>query len=211
VALNVWEKDRLEKVRDSTRRHALEASRFYRDELERRAGSGKMRRPRRLSYERGEYRSREAADYDWFFSLSKAEQSRIRENWMTESSHGEAPDEIEEKIPIREWLDLTRRVDMSRALATGRHVQRDRYGGLNPKSLIAGEPYDPAVLHGGDDQAAHDHISRARREGRLGKHHAHHAGPGVQFFTDKEGIVHPIRRTYETKVQAMRPGDEEAF
>lgn len=141
-----------------------------------------------------EYRSGGASDYDWFFSLGKAEQARIRENWMT-SSRGAPTPTRSKRLPIREWLALTRRVDMARALATGRHVNRDRHGGLDPASLIAGEPCDPRELHHPDRERAHRHVSRAIREGKTGRHHARSAGPHVEFFTDKAGVVHPIRAT----------------
>jgi hypothetical protein len=103
------------------------------------AGRGALRKPPRLQKvpERhgGGYRSPGAADYDWFFGLAKAEQARLRNGWMSDAPTAQTPDEIFERIGQREWLDLTRRIDMSRALAAGREPSRNRYGGLRPDSL----------------------------------------------------------------------------
>ena len=197
-AIDAARRRQLEDVRRSTRDSARGLERSSLDALDvARAGPGAMAPPERLKKEAmrwgGAYRSTQAADWDWFYGLSRAEQARLRENWFARPGHGEAPDEIAERIPIKEWLALTRTTDMARAMATGRNVNRDRYGNMSPASLVAGEPYDFAILHGKDDRAAWRHIERARREGRLGRHHAENAGSRVRFFTDEKGIVHPIR------------------
>jgi hypothetical protein len=93
---------------------------------------------------------------------------------------------------------------MAKAIESGQHVNRDRYGGKSPSSLIAGEPYDLEVLHGADEAKAHRHVQRARQRGRTGAHHAEGAGSKVRFFTDDEGIVHPIRASYEGTAEERR-------
>ena len=118
---------------------------------------------------KGEYRRAHQGEYDWFEGLAKAEQERLRQNgWFAERGHGESPDEIAERISIREWLQLTRNLDMTRAMATGRHTNPARYGGQDPSSLIVGEPYDFAELHHQDDGRAARHLRRAQESGRLG-------------------------------------------
>lgn len=131
-------------------------------------------------------------DYDWFYELATEEQARIRSNWMTSSSAAVTPDEIEAGgLPIHEWLALTRGIDAARAVQTGRHLQAKRYGGRNPLAYLErGRPED----HG-------TRVDRFESE-----HGGHDIDPdaGVQFFTDPEGIVHPIRASYEHR----RQGDE---
>jgi hypothetical protein len=188
-------------VRASLAASAREVAGIHESALEAaQAGRGRLRAPppleRRAARENlGSYRmagNASAQGWDWFYGLSKAEQRRLREGWFTDTG-GQSLDEIEERIPIRQWLDHTRRADAARALSTGRELNRDRYGGLNPNSLIAGTPYDAAEIHG---PRAGRHIKDAAAAGRLGPHHAAGAH-GVEFFTDKRGIVHPIRASYE--------------
>lgn len=158
----------------------------------------------------GGYVSKGAEDYDWFYGLSRAEQKRLRENWMTHSSAAPTPSEIEEHIPIRKWLDLTRGVDMSRAITNGRHINEDRYGGMRPESLIVGEPYDLDEIHHRDRDRRARHWRAAKDAGDLGRNKPvnprnvrrgiSYKADGtldVQFFTDDEGVVHPIRASYD--------------
>lgn len=146
--------------------------------------NGKIRTPPRLTktaariglgYVRGG-----ASDYDWFDGLSRAEQARIRHNWFSDSSSAASPDEVEGMgLSMREWLALTRGIDAARALQTRTNLQRSRYGGRDPMSFLAvGEPEDHGRRHEPD---YHDAYGSSR----------------VRFFTDKEGVVHPIRASYE--------------
>ena len=214
----IYDREQLRKVRSSARSAGRRAREDYERELDQRVGhlGWRIRAPERLERraERigGGYRSRQAGSYDWFYSLDPKEQARVRRNWMSSSSSAPSPDEIEKELPIEAWLDLTRAVDMSKAVASGRHVNRRLYGGRTPESLIAGEPYDLRELHHQDDERAARHVRRSRVEGRIGKGHApknpHNVRRGiaykadgsldVQFFTDEEGRVHPIRASYET-------------
>jgi hypothetical protein len=213
-----FDRARAAQVSRSARSAARRAQADWEEELEQRIGSLglRMRAPERLERraERvgGGYRSKQAGSYDWFYELHPKEQARIRANWMTSSGNAPTPDEIEARVPIREWLTATRAIDMAKAVETGRQVSKDRYGGQTPASLIAGEPYDLAELHHEDRDRAARHVRRARAEGKIGRHHAarnpHNVRRGiayradgsldVQFFTDEEGRVHPIRASYET-------------
>lgn len=160
----------------------------------------------------GGYRSTGQEDYDWFYGLSRAEQSRLRKNWFTDRSTAPTPSEITERVSMGEWLALTRAIDMTKALQTGREVSSDRYGGMSPGSLIVGEPYDPAELHHPDRARAARHWRAAKEGGKFGKGYpvnpknvrrglAYKADGSldVQFFTDEEGRVHPIRASYDRR------------
>lgn len=130
-----------EKV-DVTADDARDAEHIYRRQLEQRAGpdyAGRMRTPERLQRDSirfggGHHARGTHGTYDWFFELDPAEQQRIREKWMT--PQGFAVDEMEDKLPVKEWLSLTRRIDMASAMARGRHVQRKRYGNLDPYKVV---------------------------------------------------------------------------
>lgn len=165
----------------SLRSEAAVAEEEYRDQLTARLGNmrGKIALPppreRIAKRVGGGTRSRGAQDYDWFYALAPAEQQRIRSNWMTPGGTG--VDEVEEKIPIREWLNLTRRIDLTRAVATGRQVKLARYGGLEPKTLLAVRTTD----------------KRGRARGRRSSETATERNPRCHFFTDRDGEVHPIR------------------
>jgi hypothetical protein len=119
--------------------------------------------------------------YDWFYELGPEEQQRIRANWM--SPQGFPVDELEDKMPIGEWLSLTRRIDLSRAIARGRRIERKRYGGLDPDRVLT----SGARL--GELRRRH---GRARGPGRGGGE-----GPSSRchFFTSDDGVVHPIAST----------------
>lgn len=152
-------------------------------------GTGRIKAPpaleRRAQRFGGGYRAR-SAEYDWFYSLAPQEQARIRENWMT-SEGGVSPDEVEAMgLPMGEWLALTRGIDASRAVQTGRHVQAKRYGGRNPLAYLATGPPE-------------DHGTPVRRftSRRTGVSHDIGRDDQVQFFTDSNGVVHPIRASYE--------------
>lgn len=221
---NVYEVRRARMVKESARSSAREAEQMWRDELEQRVGQLgiKIRAPERLERraERfgGGYRSKQKGDYDWFYDLNPKEQARIRSNWMTDDSHAPSPDEIETRIPMRHWVETTRAIDMARAVQTGRHIQKERYGGMSPSALIAGEPYDLGELHHRDEKRAAVHVRKARREGKIGAHHVpknpHNVRRGiaykkdgrldVQFFTDEHGRIHPIRASYETMTAEER-------
>jgi hypothetical protein len=220
---NIYEKKKTQAVKSSARSAARRARDDWERELEQRVGGlgWRIRAPERLERRAarvgGGYRSR-GGEYDWFYELHPAEQKRIRANWMSSSSSAPSPDEIEERIPMREWLSATRAIDMSRAVETGRQVSKNRYGGQTPESLIAGEPYDLRELHHEDEERAAHHVRRARASGRTGRHHVpanpHNVKRGiaykedgsldVQFFTDSEGRVHPIRASYETMTPEER-------
>lgn len=219
-----FDRSRLHAVKASARSAGRRAQEDFEQELENRVGSlgWRIQAPERLERRAarvgGGYRSRQRGLYDWFYELDPKEQARLRRNWMSSSSSAPTPDEIEEHLPIRDWLDLTRAVDMSKAVATGRQTNRRLYGGKTPESFIAGEPYDLRELHHQDEERAARHVRRARAEGRIGRHHAPknprnvrrgiaYKADGsldVQFFTDEEGRVHPIRASYETMTPEER-------
>lgn len=159
---------------------ARRAEEDYRNALEGKATfeyAGRIKAPPRLRREAvrfgGRYRGGgergTSGLYDWFYELDPAEQARIRQNWMAPT--GAAVDELEENISIEEWLSLTRRIDASRALATGRQLSRKRYGGLTVS------------------------VDRARRQARSLADEAVYGDRRCRFFTDDEGVVHPIRAT----------------
>lgn len=182
---------------------AREAEQVFRDALTAGRpdlGEGRIQAPPRLERQAerfgGGYRSRTAADYDWFYGLSRAEQARIRENWFT-AGPGLSPDELEDMgLPVREWLALTRGIDAARAVQTGRQLQTDRYGGRDPVAFLkVGEPADEGTPYRPDE----------------------HNGERVQFFTDENGVVHPIRASYEHRASGLARavpadyGDDEPF
>jgi hypothetical protein len=187
-------------------------------------GPGTMARPSRGYREAprwgSQYRRASAADFDWFDALSTDEQKRLYSRWFAPEGHGESPDEMAERMPIQEWLRLTRQADLGRAMATGRGANPKRFGGLRPSSLIAGEPYDFAELHNADDGRAARHVRQAREAGRFGVDE----GNPCQFRTRPDGTVYPLANTcrgaYVTsgtgagrrrQYAAMRPEDNEAF
>ncbi len=167
----------------------------------------------------GGYRQkRTSGNWDWFYGLTKKEQARLRENWF---GGVQDPDEIEERVSIREWLDLTRRVDAARALGSGRLVNPDRYGGLNPNHLIEGTPYNVRIIWAEDDRAI-AHIHKAQAGGRLGRSWRERVWDvepdrsHVEFRTRPDGQVYPIRATEPNQGRPrqyapMRPEDDEAF
>lgn len=167
-----------------------EAERAYRVQLQTRAGpdyAGRMRTPPPLEWEAkrfggGRHARGTSGLYDWFHELDPAEKQRIRENWM--SPQGFKVDEMEDKLPTREWLSLTRRIDMSRAIAGGRHINRKRYGNLDP---------DKVLLSG----AKIGQLRRRKGGGRRPGRGEGTSRPGCHFFTDDDKVVHPIRSTCE--------------
>src|SRR5262245_10746861 len=124
----------------ATRARAAEAA--YRDQLHARATldyDGRMRLPPPRQQERkrfgGGYHARGTSGlYDWFYELAPEEQQRIRSNWMSRKVFKAAG--LEDKMPIHEGLSLPRRIDMSRAAARGRRIERKRYGGLDPEKVL---------------------------------------------------------------------------
>ena len=129
-----------------------------------------------------------ASDFDWFDGLSRAEQSRIRQNWMTDTPGAPAPDELESAgLSMTEWLALTRGIDASRALQRRQGLSRARYGGRDPLSfLAAGKPSD----HGAP-------TTRVRKSTGDHGYADAYGSSRVRFFTDKNGEVHPIRASYQ--------------
>ncbi len=66
----------------------------------------------------GEYRRK--GDWDWFDALSRHEQAHVREGgWFAQEGRGESPDEIAQRISLKDWLEHTRALDATRALRTG--------------------------------------------------------------------------------------------
>jgi hypothetical protein len=201
------ERRQLAAVRASVREQARSAEEIYLGELERAgAGRGVMEAPprsvrSRTATGRTEYRRvAHSGEWDWFEGLSRAEQSRLRENgWFAPEGHGESPDEVATRISIREWLQLTRNADMTRAMATGRHTNPDRYGGQDPASLIVGEPYDFAELHHADEGRAARHLRHAREGGLLGAEGASRC----QFRTRPDGTVYPLAATCNPREPAV--------
>ncbi len=210
----------LELVRASARAGGAQVENLALGELDaRRAGPGTMAPPPRAEKEAmrwgGEYR-RKSSSYDWFDSLGKAEQTRLRERWFSPQGRGESPDEISERIPIDQWVSLTRQADLGKAMATGRGANPARFGGLRPSSLVAGEPYEWSELHHSNAGRAARHVRRAREEGRFGVDE----GNRCQFRTRPDGTVYPLANTcrsaYATSAPEhdyapMRPEDVEAF
>jgi hypothetical protein len=185
-----------------------ESERVYLEQLHTRAGpdySGRMRLPPPRQREAvrfgGGYHARGTSGlYDWFYELAPEEQQRIRANWMT--PRGFAVDELEDRMPIAEWLSVTRRIDLARAVAKGRHVERKRYGGLDPgKVLASGKKLD--------DLKKDKRRPRGRREDSQGSR--------CHFFTDDDGVVHPIASTcghvrrVSERERREKYGDDEAF
>ena len=177
------------------RRQAAEAEAAYLDALTAGRGgfTGKIAAPEaarkvRTGWGTSEYRRRHGGEYDWFDGLSKAEQARIRENWFSHDPGAVSPDEVEAMgLPMSEWLALTRGVDVARTVKAGRRPKRERYGGADPANfLLVGRPED----HG-------QRVRRftSKRDGS--KWHDIDRGARVQYFTDKEGRVHPIRASYQ--------------
>lgn len=199
----------LAEVRRSLRDSAAEVEQEHLGELERRdVGRGAMQAPPPL--ERipdrlmlGRFRSRGAEDYDWFYGLHKEEQERLRDNWFAApGARGQAPSEVFEKVPRERWLEETRIIDASRAVGAGRAGQFNpkRYGGLDPDSLIADNPYKVRQVWSSDEEAARRHVARAQERGARGSWRERAWGTEAdrsrcQFFTDENGVVHPICKT----------------
>lgn len=212
----------LELVRASARAGGRQVEELALNELDAKgAGPGVMAPPPRGEYAPkrfgGGYRRKTAADYDWYDGLAEDEKRRLAERWFAPHGHGEAPDEIAERIPVREWLSLTRQADLGRAMATGKGTNPKRFGGLRPSSLIAGEPFDFAELHNANEGRAARHLHQAQDSGRFGR-----SGERCQFRTRPDGQVYPLaatcRSAYATaggerprQYAPMQPGDEEAF
>jgi hypothetical protein len=149
-------------------------------------GKGTMAAPAKLVKRRSaaghsEYRSTGAGDYDWFYKLSRREQARLRGGWFAPAGTGESPDEVAERMPISKWLEHTRHSDAARAVASGRHLQSDRYGGLTGQSLVR-------------DQRDHPP-----------------AADGTRFYTNTDGEVIPISPPKPVKAHRVDYGADEAF
>lgn len=198
----------LAEVRRSIRESAREVEEVHLAELERvDAGPGRMAAPPEAHKVRGasgrlEYRRRHSGEWDWFDALSKDEQARLRERWFSTSPTAQSPDEIFAKIDQRAWLEETRQVDASRALASGRigEFNPKRYGGLSPNALIVDAPYDVRKVWG-DDEAARKYLAKAQSHKGMGRDWRERFwgypadNSRCQFFTDERGVVHPIRAT----------------
>lgn len=207
-----------DRARRSLKRvEALDTERVFRDALFANRpdlGEGRIRAPaprEKIAARFGGGR-RGTAEYDWFWELAPEEQARIRQNWMTPSRSAISPDEVEAMgLPIEEWLALTRGIDAARAVATGRELQPKRYGGRNPLAYISrGDP---------DDEG--ERVSRFTTRRASTPDRDVRSSEGVQFFTDENGVVHPIRASYESRTGGRGPmsaaeireryGDDEAF
>jgi len=211
----------LELVRASARAGGRQVEEMALSELDAKgAGPGVMAAPPRARLTATAWGSKEyrrQGQYDWFEGLAADEKQRLRERWFSSSRGAESPDEIAEKIPIDQWLALTRQADLGRAMATGKGTNTKRFGGLRPSSLIAGEPYDFAELHADNAGRAVRHVQQARDSGRFGR-----TGERCQFRTSPDGVVYPLANTchgaYATsgtgrprQYAAMRAEDVEAF
>lgn len=177
------------------RREAADAETAYWDALT--AGRGgftgkiaapKVARKARTAWGTSEYRREHSGEYDWFDGLSKAEQARVRENWFSHDPGAVSPDEVEAMgLPVSEWLALTRGIDVARTVKAGRRPKADRYGGTSPATfLMRGRPED----HG-------QRVRRFTSKRDPSKWHDIDRGARVQYFTDKEGHVHPVRSSYQ--------------
>lgn len=200
------ERRQLEAVRASVRAEARQSEDMYDAELYRAgAGRGVMAPPPRAERVRsgtfrGEYRRGGSGAYDWFDGLAKAEQARLRENgWFASEGRGESPDEVATRIDIGEWLQLTRNTDMARAMATGHHTNPARYGGQDPRDLIAGSPYDFSELHHANTGRAARHLRHASEGGFLGAEPTSRC----QFRTRPDGTVYPLAGTCNPREPAV--------
>lgn len=146
------------------------------------AGRGVMRAPAKLTWNksRREYRSG-SQSYDWFYELSKREQARLRSGWFAPRGEGESPDEMNERLPTRKWLEHTRHSDAARTVAKGGSLRSDRYGGLTGTSLTAD--------------------ARQHRP----------AADGTTFYTNSEGEVIPISPPKKVRARHVDYGADEAF
>lgn len=131
------------------------------------AGPGTIARPApRVLHASGEYRDGEAADWDWFYRLSSAEQGRLRRNWFAQpgDSCAQSPDELGDRLDCSSseamalWVDETRIVDAARAMTTGRPVNPDLYGGFDIDSLFDSQ-YRATALYQSDLDEAEDHVT----------------------------------------------------
>jgi hypothetical protein len=206
----------LELIRQSARDAGRQVEDIAMRELEAKmAGPGVMAPPTRGYREAprwgGQYRRASASDFDWFDGLSIDEKKRLSERWFAPQGRGEAPDEIAERIPIKDWLALTRQADLGRAMASGKGTNSARFGGLRPSSLVAGEPYQFEELHNSDAGRAARHVRQAREAGRFGVDE----GNRCQFRTRPDGTIYPLASTcrgaYVTSAPAVDYGADEAF
>lgn len=219
----------LAEVRRSIRESSREVEETYLADMERvDVGPKRMAAPEHLVSKqnwlsgRREYISAQAADYDWFYGLSREEQARLRENWFGNSPDAQAPDEVFQKMSQQDWLAHTQVVDASRALASGRagDFNPKRYGGLNLNSLIIDQPYDVRKVWSSDEEEARRHIAKAQAKGGQGQDWRERFwgsppdNSRCQFFTDERGVVHPIQRTCgsaEPTVKEYDPFFDEEF
>lgn len=194
--------EQLDKVKGNARqREADEARRAFEDALAAHRLDGvRLKAPpaREQRAQRfGGGRHSRNGEYDWFWELAPDERARVRDNWMTSSSSAQTPDEVEAAgVPIDEWLALTRGIDAAKAVRTGRHLQAKRYGGRDPLAYLG--KVHPDELEGRVERF------HARRGGT---HHSIERAAGVQFFTDENGIVHPIRASYEGEAEYHHEAD----
>jgi hypothetical protein len=177
----------------------LAMARLHEDVLEaNELGRGMVRAPekltkRRTALGRSEYRNDQADNYDWFYGLSRNEQSRLRRSWFApatdykgEKTKARSIDELEEKMSIKDWLEHTRGADANRALANGKSVTSSRFGGLSASRLRKDQEHRPDA-------------------------------DGTTFYTNSEGEVIPIspprlsKRRFGYGTKGYRPEDDEAF
>ena len=121
------------------------------------------------------------AEYDWFPSLSRKEQQRLRSTWMEPNGFG--PDDVVAIIRSQDdtlgaadfdeildaWLDATRRYDALGAIRRGKMPTLARYSGELDVNRLLIDWYDDGfrietILTAPDDLAVAKHIVVAQRD-----------------------------------------------
>lgn len=141
-------------------------------------------------YTAGRTTSAHGGEYDWFDGLSKREQRAIRLHWMAArpkagstfaTRRAVSPDEVERHgFTMTHWLALVRGVDAAKRIERG----KARPGDL--KYVHVGRPEDYGIR------------TRARKSTGDREYTDYYGSSRVQYFTDANGEVHPIRASYES-------------
>jgi len=91
-------------------------------------------------------------EFDWFYSLPEAEQSRLRRRWLVEDEYASPVDEVASRWmetygtrgfddSLAQWLDMTRRYDSGGWVGRGRTPGADGYGDLDVDGIFGDGTY----------------------------------------------------------------------
>lgn len=209
--LQAWAVTQVDKVRDEVKAAAARIVEDLEGQLDKDGiGRGSIKRPEHKAYDQFARRwvNRQGGDWDWYFEdLTEPEKDRLRKNWFAGAGNSTAwsADELDERMPVRDWLEVTRQVDAAVAITHGRIVNPNGYGGNDATDLID-SPYDLRKLFGGREEAAE---TIAEAEARADEDEAWlflprcKHGPAPWEMTETEYLLESV--DLELRISTMQP------